>query len=136
MKKYLLLLAAFCICFSTNSQYNKEVVLETVLKTDTTSIGQKINYPSFADDEVSIVKVTIPPGKSTGWHKHNYPVFAYVMKGTLTVEIKDCKPLVFMANSSFSEVINTMHNGVNKGEEDLVLIAFFMGEKGKPLSEH
>lgn len=136
MKKYLLLLAAFCICLSTNSQYNKEVVLETVLKTDTTSIGQKIKYPSFANDEVSIVKVTIPPGKSTGWHKHSFPVFAYVMKGTLTVEIENRKQLNFIANSSFSEVINTMHNGFNKGKEDVVLIAFFMGEKGKPLSEH
>lgn len=136
MKKYILFLAVFCISVVANAQYNKEVVLETILKTDTTSIGQKINYPSFVNDEVSIVKVTIPPGKSTGWHKHNFPVFAYVIQGTLTVEIENHKPLNFNANSSFSEVINIIHNGINKGEEDLVLIAFFMGEKGKPLSEH
>ena len=136
MKKTILFLAAFCISVVASAQYNKEVVLETVLKTDTTSIGQKINYPGFADDEVSILKVTIPPGKSTGWHKHNFPVFAYVMKGTLTVEIENRKQLNFMANSSFSEVINTLHNGINKGNLPVVLIAFFMGEKGKPLSVH
>jgi hypothetical protein len=33
-------------------------------------------------------------------------------------------------------VLNTLHNGVNNGKEDVILIAFFMGEKGKPLSEH
>jgi quercetin dioxygenase-like cupin family protein len=136
MKKTILFLAAFCISVLANAQYNKEVVLETVLKTDTTSIGQKINYPGFVNDEVSILKVTIPLGKSTGWHKHSFPVFAYVMKGTLTVEIENRKQLNFMANSSFSEVINTLHNGFNNGKEDVVLIAFFMGEKGKPLSEH
>jgi quercetin dioxygenase-like cupin family protein len=125
-----------CLGFSAKCQYNKGVVLEPVLKTDTTSIGQRIVYPQFENDEVSIVKVTILPGKSTGWHKHNFPVFAYVLQGTLTVEIENKKTLQFVTGSSFSEVINTLHNGLNNGSDDVVLIAFFMGEKGKPLSIH
>ena len=136
MKRIYVVIILTCICLAARSQYNKGVVLETVLKTDTTSIGQKIVYPSFAKDEVSIIKVTLPPGKSTGWHKHFFPVFAYVLKGTLTVEVENKKTLQFPANSSFSEVINTLHNGVNNGSEDVVLIAFFMGEKDKPLSVH
>lgn len=136
MKRISFIIVLTCICLSAKSQYNKGVVLESVLKTDTTSIGQKIVYPTFANDEVSIVKVTLPPGKSTGWHKHFFPVFAYVLKGTLTVEVENKKTLQFPVNSSFSEVINTLHNGVNNGNEDVVLIAFFMGEKDKPLSVH
>ena len=136
MKKFIILLSILCVCHTAKSQYNKGVVLETVLKTDTTSIGQKIFYPSFQNDEVSIVKVTIPSGKSTGWHKHNFPVFAYVLQGALTVEIENRKSLQFQQNSSFSEVINTLHNGINNGKEDVILIAFFMGEKDKPLSVH
>jgi quercetin dioxygenase-like cupin family protein len=136
MKKYLVLFAAFCICIGSYAQYNKEVVLETILKTDTTSIGQKISYPNFENDEVSIIKVTIPPGKSTGWHKHSFPVFAYVLQGTLSVEIENKKTLHFQPNSSFSEVVDVLHNGYNNGSDDVILIAFFMGEKGKPLSEH
>lgn len=134
MKRIYLIIVLTCICMSAKSQYNNGVVLEAVLKTDTTSIGQKIVYPTFANDEVSIIKVTLPPGKSTGWHKHFFPVFAYVLKGTLTVEVENKKTLQFPVNSSFSEVINTLHNGVNNGSEDVVLIAFFMGEKDKPLS--
>ncbi|HEY5509032.1 MAG TPA: cupin domain-containing protein [Paludibacter sp.] len=136
MKRISFIIVLTCICLTAKSQYNKGVVLETVLKTDTTSIGQKIVYPTFASDEVSIIKVTLPPGKSTGWHKHFFPVFAYVLKGTLTVEVENKKTLQFPVNSSFSEVINTLHNGVNNGKEDVVLIAFFMGEKDKPLSVH
>ena len=136
MKRISFIIVLTCICLTAKSQYNKGVVLESVLKTDTTSIGQKIVYPTFANDEVSIVKVTLPPGKSTGWHKHFFPVFAYVLKGTLTVEVENKKTLQFPVNSSFSEVINTLHNGVNNGNEDVVLIAFFMGEKDKPLSVH
>ena len=97
-------------------------------------IGQQIVYPSFLNDEVTIARVTIPPGKSTGWHKHKFPVFAYVMQGTLTVEVENHRLLQFAKNSSFSEVVDTFHNGVNKGNEDLVLLAFYMGEKGSSLS--
>ena len=136
MKKLILTIILFCIYFIGKSQYNNDVKIEQILKTDTTLIGQKIDYPSFKDDEVSIVKVTIPPEKSTGWHIHNFPVFAYVLKGNLTIELENNKTILFAENSSFSEVINTLHNGKNNGNEDVVLIAFFMGEKGKPLSIH
>ena len=136
MKRLEFAFLVFFICCTANAQYNKGVVLETILKTDTTSIGQKIVYPDFKNDEVSIVKVILPPGKSTGWHKHVFPVFAYVLQGTLTVEVENRKTMQFPVNSSFSEVLNTLHNGVNNGNEDVILIAFFMGEKGKPLSEH
>ncbi|MDD5186189.1 MAG: cupin domain-containing protein [Paludibacter sp.] len=136
MKKPFVILIFISLMFGVNAQYNKGVLLEPVLTTDTTSIGQKIVYPDFANNEVSILKVTIPPGISTGWHKHSFPVFGYVMQGTLTVETKNGKSNIFLPGSAFSEVIHTLHNGTNKGTDDVVLIAFFMGEKGKPLSEH
>jgi len=136
MKRLAFTLIVFCICTSGKSQYNKDIIIEPILKTDTTSIGQKIKYPNFQENEVTILKITIQPGKSTGWHKHEFPVFAYILNGNLTVEIENNKAMQFVENSSFSEVIDTLHNGTNNGKEDVVLIAFFMGEKGKPLSVH
>ncbi len=136
MKKLFLIACISLLYAQTYAQYNKDVVVEPLLKTDTTSIGQKISYPHVQDAEVTILKVTIPPGKSTGWHKHEFPVFAYVLKGTLTVELENGKIIQLPGNSSFSEVIDTFHNGINKGTENVVLIAFYMGEKGKPLSIH
>ncbi len=134
MKKALFVISAFLICFSAASQYNKGITIETVLRTDTTSIGQTIKYPQFKDDQVTLSKVTIPPGESTGWHKHDIPVFAYVQKGTLTVEMEHKKALQFPENTSFAEVLNTFHNGRNDGKEDVVLIAIYLGGVGKELS--
>ena len=91
-------------------------------------------YPVFQDAEVTISKITIPSGSATGWHKHKIPVFAYVLQGNLTVEFDNNKTKQFPKNTSISEVFDTFHNGINKGTEDVVLIAFYMGEKGKPLS--
>lgn len=128
----LVLLIAFCI--NGFAQYNKAILIEPILKTDTTSIGQKIIFPASENEEVTILKVTIPPGASTGWHKHENPVFAYVLKGTLSVDVEKGKTKQFHENSCFAEVVNTYHNGSNKGKDDVILIAFYLGEKGRALS--
>jgi len=124
----------FTFCFNILAQYNKGVLIEPVLKTDTTSIGQKIIFPSSQNGEVSISKITIPSGDSTGWHKHDYPVFAYVLKGTLSVKLEHGEIRQFPENSCFAEVVDTFHNGFNNGKEEVVLIGVYLGEKGKPLS--
>lgn len=135
MKKALLSLLIVCVfCLPGCAQYQSEIIVENLLKTDTTVIGQKIVYPHFENDEVTISKVTIPQGKSTGWHKHSIPVFAYVLQGTLTVELENGSINTFLKNSTFSEVIDTYHNGTNLESQDVILIAFYLGEKGKPLS--
>lgn len=134
MNKYFLtlILLAF-LSLTARSQYS-ELIIKDLLRTDTTSIGQKITYPEFADPEVTMLKITIPPGKSTGWHKHNIPVFAYVVKGTLTVELEDHRVIQFKEESTFAEMRETYHNGTNMEDSDLVLIAIYMGGKGQKLS--
>lgn len=134
MKKTSFLILAFFVVFAVGAQYKNEIVIEQVLKTGTTTIGQKIVYPQVQNAEVTMSKIIIPAGKSTGWHKHGYPVFAYVLKGILTVELENNKSVQFGENSSISEVINSFHNGINNGKEDVVLIAIYLGEKGKSLS--
>jgi len=134
MKKISLAVIIIFVCLTAKSQYNKGITIEPILKTDTTTTGQKIIYPNFKEDEVTILKITIHPGESTGWHKHEFPVFAYVIEGTLTVEIENNKIIQFAKNTSLAEVINIFHNGTNNGKENVVLLAFYMGEKGKGLS--
>ncbi|MDD3078687.1 MAG: cupin domain-containing protein [Paludibacter sp.] len=130
------LLALFVSCISVFGQYNNGVIVEPVLKTDTTSIGQKIIYPQFNAPEVTMARITIKPGKSTGWHKHSFPVFAYILEGSLSIEIEKKPTVIFSAGQSFAEVMNTMHNGTNNSNKDVVLIAFFLGGKNMPLSTH
>lgn len=135
MKKlFLFLLLLFCFLFQGKAQYNSDLRIEPVLKTDTTSLGQKIDFPNVLNDEVTILKITIQPGRTTGWHEHDFPVFAYVLKGTLTVEFENRETRKFAENTSFAEVIHIVHRGINRENTDLVLLAFYLGEKGRALS--
>jgi len=135
MNKFFLVAAfIFGLAGHAKAQYNNDLIIEQILKTDTTSLGQRISYPVTANDEVTMLKITLPPGKTTGWHEHEIPVFAYVLKGTLTVEFEDGKTVKFLENSSFAEVLHMVHRGINKENSDLVLLAIYLGIKGKPLS--
>lgn len=135
MKRLLIICCVLFFVFSVRSQYNTNIIIEPVLKSDTTSIGQKIIYPQVSNAEVTMSKITFPSGSSTGWHKHDIPVFAYVLEGELTVELENGKIVQFKQGTAFAEVHDTWHNGKNNGAENLVLIAIYMGEKGKVLSK-
>lgn len=117
-----------------HAQYNNSITVQPVLKADTNAIGQKIVYPNVPDAEVTILKITMEPGKTTGWHKHEIPVFAYVLEGEITVEIDSNKTTVYKAGDAIAETRNVYHRGINYGTTNVVLLAFYIGEKNKKLA--
>lgn len=74
-------------------QYNSNFKIEKLMESEVNSMGQKILYPQVKDAAVTMMKITFPPGETTGWHKHDIPVFSYILEGTLTVETEDLKSL-------------------------------------------
>ena len=119
---------------STKAQYSDKLIVEELLSTNTNGIGQKIEYPMVKNAEVRISKITFPAGSTTGWHKHEIPVFSYILKGKLTVEIEGHEPVTYSEGECFAETFNTYHQGMNKTDHDLVVIAVYLGGDEKPLS--
>ncbi len=136
MVSRLLILSMFltCTAFVAEAQYANSLTVEPLLKTDTTSIGQPIAYPQVGRAEVTVLKITMPPGSNTGWHKHDIPLFAYVVQGELTVTREQHEPRVFRGGEAVAEMTDVYHEGANLGEEDVVLIAFYLGGDDKPLA--
>ena len=114
--------------------YNQDVETTQLLKTTQNTLSQPIVYPKTDSAEVTALRVLIPPGKETGWHKHPVPGYAYIISGTLTLEMEGGKNYVFGPGSAIVETLNTLHNGKNLGAEPVELVVFFTGEKGKPFS--
>lgn len=111
--------------------YTGNIQVRVLLKTDTTSVGQPIEYPDVDSAEVTAIEVVIPPGGETGWHRHPVPGYGSVLSGTLTLETEEGKTFVFGPGQAFAEVVKLRHNGRNLGKVPVKLIAFFTGEKGK-----
>jgi quercetin dioxygenase-like cupin family protein len=99
-----------------------------------TKLQQETTCPS-ADrvGEVTMVRITIPPGASTERHFHPYPPFVYVMKGSLEVTDQVGATRAYKAGDAFMES-GLLHAGRNPGSEPAELIAVFMGIKGQPLT--
>jgi quercetin dioxygenase-like cupin family protein len=96
--------------------------------------GKKLPaYPS-AQPEISILKITIPPGQRLPMHKHPVINAGVVLRGELTVTTDKGEVLHVKAGQPIVEVVNEWHYGANHGTEPVELIAFYAGVKGAPIT--
>ena len=77
-----LLLAASCT--QTELPAPATPTVAPVLSASETILGQPFAYPE-AGPHVTAVIVTLPPGVSTGRHRHPVPLFGYMLAGEPTI---------------------------------------------------
>lgn len=83
--------------------------------------------------EVIIKYSDFPAGYMGGKHRHPGPVFLYIIEGTLTVETEAGLQAV-NAGELYSELPETVLRLLNMSTTDPVkVVAFLIGETGKPL---
>jgi quercetin dioxygenase-like cupin family protein len=116
---------------ATADEY-RNVEVKKLVTSSTASNGQPLAYLQTDKPEVSALIVTIPPGGETGWHQHPVPVYAYVLEGELTVQMKDGAKYSFKQGEAVLEVMNTLHNGFNAGGKKVALVVFYTGAVGVP----
>ncbi|AOS83677.1 cupin [Chlorobaculum limnaeum] len=106
--------------------------VETLAATTTNYAGQPLSYPQSGKPEVTALIVHMPPGSSTGWHKHPVPVYAWMIEGELTVRTENGVEKRFVKGEPIIEVMNLMHNGTNTGKNIASLVVFYTGVEGVP----
>lgn len=129
MLPLLLLLATPASAFAKDYA---QATVETLAVTSTNYAGQPLVYPQSGTPEVTALIVHMPPGSSTGWHKHPVPVYAYMLEGELTVKTENGVVKKFVKGEPIIEVLNLMHNGTNTGKGTASLVVFYTGFKGVP----
>jgi quercetin dioxygenase-like cupin family protein len=88
---------------------------------------------SMAGHEAVTAKVDIPQGVSVGRHTHPGEEIAYVMEGTLQVEIDGATKTV-KAGEPFLIPAGKVHDAKNIGSGPAQVLATYVVEKGKPLA--
>ena len=110
-------------------------------------LGNVLEYPS-GDAAVSSQINVWEPGFNSPWHYHPYTGVAYVIQGELTVNYDTEKTIndtmlekniittqTYKAGEeAFLGVRDTWHLSQNLGDEDLIFIVTWIGEKDKPLA--
>lgn len=113
--------------------YSATIESQILLRSTTTADGSPIVYPRTESPEVTVAIVTIPKGAQTGWHQHPVPLYAYMLEGSIEVELADGSRRIFSAGEPVLEVVNTAHNGRGLSDPPARLVAFYIGEQGTPL---
>lgn len=125
------LAAATLLVVASERGLTREAVT-SLLNTGQTIIGQGITYPTGAPAKVVSAIVTMLPGEETGWHKHDVPMFGYIIEGEVTVDYGAKGTRVYRQGDAVMEAIDWPHNGRNTGKVPARILAVFMGAEGVP----
>lgn len=103
---------------------------EELLRTTTTWEGGELVYPE-GKPEVTSYKLTIPEGKPTAFHCHPVPTLGYILKGSVEVETKAGKKIIFNEGDSAVEVLRTLHRG-KAIDGPVEIVVFYAGATSIP----
>lgn len=104
------------------------VALLTQQQTDV--LGAPIAYPTQTPAQASSSIITLVPGQSTGRHKHDAPMYAYVVSGTLTVAYDGGVTKVYPAGQAIMEAVGVWHEGTNRGHSVVKVLVVNIGADG------
>lgn len=134
MKKFFAIIVAWTISLSAQAIESSALVNVTSLFKSTSSWdGRALVYPT-GPAEVTGIMVEIAPGGETGWHLHPVPSFGWMLQGSLDVSLKDGQIKHLHAGDALAEVVDTLHNGRNVGDDPVKIIVFYAGAVGSPVT--
>lgn len=81
--------------------------------------------PKGERQEIKVLTATIQPGGKTPFHTHRFPVTAYILEGTFTLELEGRPPVVLTAGQSAVEPPNVRMTGYNKSATEPVRVVIF-----------
>ena len=89
---------------------------------------------SIAGREVVQAIAEIQPGAESGRHTHPGEEVAYVLEGTLMLEVQGKPAVAKKAGDAFIIPPNTVHNAKNTSKAPAKVLGTYIIEKGKPVA--
>ena len=126
------ILLALAILAVTSLRASTREEATALLDTGKTVLGQTFSYPTRTPAKVTAEIITMLPGEGTGWHKHDVPMFGYILEGEITVDYGPAGTRVYRQGDALIEAIDREHDGRNTGAGNARILAVFMGAEGMP----
>ncbi len=110
------------------------VQIKTLLKSTKQRDGDFLPRYPRSKPEITILKITIPPGTVLPAHTHPVINSGVMLEGVLELTDNDGIKQIFKKDDAFNEVVNKIHSGKTLGEDPVVIIVFYAGTKKLPLT--
>ncbi len=99
-------------------------------KQSSTVLDQLLAYPNGGQAQISSAVLTFAPGATTGMHRHDAPLYVYVIEGTISVTYDGGVVKEYTAGQAILEAVGTAHNGTNLTDAPAKLLVVNMGAEG------
>ncbi len=83
--------------------------------------------------DVTALRVTLPAGAGTGWHRHPGPGFIVLVQGAVTLYANDCTKTTYTKGQAYVEVPGLVNLVRNEGSEPAVFVGEFVVPTTAPL---
>ncbi len=97
---------------------------------------QRAELVGIKGKEAALVLRELPPGKESGKHYQSGNEVAYVLEGSVIVEVKGKSPITLKPGDTFQTGPKQEHNVKNASKTaSAKVLVFYVTEKGKPLAD-
>ncbi len=110
------------------------VGVEVLSKTTSSWNGTGLPKYTSGQPEITILRITVPPGVQLPLHKHPVINAGVLLKGQLTVVSEDREILHLEAGDAIVELVDKWHYGKNEGASPAEIIVFYAGINGEPIT--
>lgn len=115
-------------------RYTNDIRSVQLIKSTESWNGQPLPAYGTGAPEITILRITIPPGYTLPVHAHPVINAGVLLKGELTVTTDSGQVLHLKPYDPIIEVVNIWHYGKNEGNEPAEIIVFYAGETGVPIT--
>lgn len=89
--------------------------------------------PRGERQEVRVLTASLKPGEKTPFHTHRFPVTAYVLEGTFTLEAEGRAPITVKAGQAIVEPPQVRMTGYNRSStEPMRVVIFYVSDPDTP----
>jgi len=110
------------------------VKVQTLVKSGEAWNGTRLPAYPRGEPEVTVLRITIPPGMKLPIHHHPVINAGMLIRGQLLVTSASGTRLQLRAGEGLIEMVNQPHYGTNNGTEPAEIVVVYAGEKGKPIT--
>jgi quercetin dioxygenase-like cupin family protein len=116
-----------------------EINAEVLVKSATMWNGTTLPPYGVGQPEISVVRITVPPGQALPMHYHPHATAGVLLSGELVVHTAAGETAELSAGDGLIELTNQVHAGANTGDEPAIILVVYAGIEGEPvtvLAEH
>ena len=99
--------------------------VQEVSRTASSAVGEPLRYVG-GGASVRTAIVTLYPGESTARHRHDCPIFVYILEGDVSVDYEGYGRRLYRAGESFMEAMDSAHVATNVGKTPVRILAAFL----------